>query len=245
MSRRVLPDDHSASYNPDDDGFTRSGLQLAGGLTWQKGQRIGVSYSASRLKSQFDSAQFAPPNFLPDATPDFRSRLNTQLATIDYRGVVSPEWTTSLRASTQSDKLQSGADFISVYDTVRQQITGQTTWTPAPQQQLVAAIDLLRESITSSDYVAPDRDNTGLVLGYTGRFGAHKLQADLRWDHNSVYGNQTTGKLGWGMDARRRLVGARAGRHGLPCADLQRPVLSRTSASSRCSPNARAASKPA
>jgi vitamin B12 transporter len=196
----VLPDDDFGQFNPDDDGFTRSGLQLAGGLTWQKGQRIGASYSASLLKSQFDSAQFAPPNFLPDATPDFRSRLNTQLATIDYRGVVSPEWTNSLRVSTQSDKLQSGADFISVYDTVRHQITGQTSWTPAPLQQLVAAIDLLRESITSSDYVAPDRDNTGLVLGYTGRFDVHKLQADLRWDHNSVYGNQTTGKLGWGMD---------------------------------------------
>ena len=64
----------------------------------------------------------------------------------------------------------------------------------------MAAIDLLRESISSSDYAAPDRDNTGLVLGYTGRFGEQKLQADLRWDHNSVYDNQTTGKLGWGMD---------------------------------------------
>ncbi|HYN62471.1 MAG TPA: TonB-dependent receptor plug domain-containing protein, partial [Rubrivivax sp.] len=196
----VLPGDEFGQYNPDDDGFTRGGLQLAGGLSWQKGQRIGVSYNASRLRSQFDSAQFAPPDFLPDATPDFRSRLDTQLATIDYQGVFSPEWTNSLRASYQSDKLQSGADFYSVYDTVRRQITGQTTWTPTPEQQLVAAIDWLRESITSTDYLAPDRDNTGLVLGYSGRFGTQKLQADLRWDHNSVYDNQTTGKLGWGMD---------------------------------------------
>jgi vitamin B12 transporter len=64
----------------------------------------------------------------------------------------------------------------------------------------VAAIDLLTEAVTSSEYSAPDRDNTGLVLGYTGRFGAQKLQADLRWDHNSVYENQTTGKLGWGTE---------------------------------------------
>jgi len=79
-------------------------------------------------------------------------------------------------------------------------LTAQTTWTPSAQHQLVAAVDLLTESIHSSDYDAPDRDNTGLILGYTGRFGAQKLQADLRWDHNSVYDNQTTGKLGWGMD---------------------------------------------
>jgi vitamin B12 transporter len=196
----VLPGDAFGQYNPDDDGFTRGGLQLAGGITWQQGQRIGASYSASRLRSQFDSAQFAPPNYLPDAAPDFRSRLSTQLATLDYQGVFSPAWTNSVRYSYQSDKLESGADFVSTYDTVRQQISGQSTWTLAPQQQLVAAIDLLRESITSSDYQAPDRDNTGLVLGYTGRFGDHKLQADLRFDHNSVYDNQTTGKLGWGMD---------------------------------------------
>jgi vitamin B12 transporter len=196
----ILPGDAFGQYNPDNDGFTRGGLQLAGGITWDKGQRIGASYSASRLRSMFDSAQFAPPDFLPDATPNFRNKLNTQLATIDYQGVYSPQWTNALRVSYQSDKLQSGADFISTYDTVRQQVTGQSTWTPTPQQQLVAAIDLLRESITSSDYAAPDRDNTGLVLGYTGRFDSNKLQADLRWDHNSVYGNQTTGKLGWGID---------------------------------------------
>jgi vitamin B12 transporter len=50
------------------------------------------------------------------------------------------------------------------------------------------------------DYAAPDRDNTGLVLGYTGRFGANRVQADLRWDHNSAYGDVTTGKLGWAID---------------------------------------------
>ena len=103
-----------------------------------------------------------------------------------------------MRASYQSDQLSSGADVISVYDTERRQFTAQATWTPLPQQQLLFALDLLRESITSTDYSAPERDNTGLVVGYTARFGDNRLQADLRWDHNSVYGNQTTGKLGWG-----------------------------------------------
>ncbi len=63
----LLPGDQFGLYNPDDDGFSRYGLSLAGGFSWQPGQRIGLSYSASRLRSQFDSAQYAPPNFLPDA----------------------------------------------------------------------------------------------------------------------------------------------------------------------------------
>jgi len=194
----VLPGDAFGQYNPDDDGFSRTGLQLRGGFSWLGGQRIGLSYNASRLRSQFDSAQFLPPDFMPDATPDFRNRLETQLTAIDYSGVFSDTWSGSLRASYQSDQLSSGADVISVYDTERRQFTAQATWTPLPQQQWLFALDLLRESITSTDYSAPDRDNTGLVVGYTARFGANRLQADLRWDHNSVYGNQTTGKLGWG-----------------------------------------------
>jgi vitamin B12 transporter len=187
-------------YNPDDDGFTRYGFAAAGGYTWQPGQRIGLSYTASRLRSQFDSAEYPPPNYLPDASPDFRNRLSTQLTTLQYQGTLSAEWTNLLRASYQTDQLQSGANVVSRYDTTRRQFTAQTTWTPSAQQQWVMALDLLTESIHSSDYAAPDRDNTGLIAGYSGRFGAQRLQADLRWDHNSVYDNQTTGKLGWGID---------------------------------------------
>ncbi|HOW49071.1 MAG TPA: TonB-dependent receptor [Rubrivivax sp.] len=196
----VRPGDLWGIYNPDDDGFSRYGLSLAGGYSWRQGQRIGISYSGSRLRSKFDSAEFLPPNFLPDASPDFRNRLDTQLTTLQYQGTLSTEWTNLLRASYQTDQLESGANVISTYNTTRRQFTAQTTWQASAQHQLVGAIDYLDESVYSSDYQAPSRDNTGLVLGYTGRFGAQKLQADLRWDHNSAYDNQTTGKLGWGMD---------------------------------------------
>jgi vitamin B12 transporter len=196
----LLPSDPFGQYNPDRDGFDRGGLTLAGGWTWAEGQRVGVSYAASKLDAQFDSAQFLPPDYLPDASPDFRNKLTTQLAVVDWRGVWAPQWTTTLRGSWQSDALDSGADVVSRYDTRRRQLTAQLAWTPQPQQQVVAAVDLLAESISTSDYAAPDRDNVGVVLGYTGRFGDWRLQADLRHDHNSVYGDNTTGKLGAGVD---------------------------------------------
>jgi vitamin B12 transporter len=196
----VRPGDLFGLYNPDDDGFSRYGLQLAGGYSWRPGQRIGLSYNASQNRSQFDSAEYPPPSFLPDPSLDFRNRTTTQLTTLQYQGDVATDWVALLRGSYQSDRLSSGANVISRYDTTRRQITAQATWTPSAQHQWVGAVDLLTESISSTEYSAPDRDNTGLVLGYTGRFGAQKLQADLRWDHNSVYDDQTTGKLGWGMD---------------------------------------------
>lgn len=196
----LLPSDPWGQYNPDRDGFDRGGLTLAGGWTFAEGQRIGASWVASKLNAQFDSVQFLPPAYLPDASPDFRNKLTTQLAVVDWRGAWTPQWTTTLRGSWQSDALDSGADVTSRYDTRRRQLTGQVAWTPEPQQQVVAAVDLLAESISTSDYAAPDRDNVGLVLGYTGRFGVFRLQADLRHDHNSVYGDNTTGKLGVAVD---------------------------------------------
>ena len=46
---------------------------------------------------------------------------------------------------------------------------------------------------------------TPVVLGYSGRFGAHRLQADVRHDDNSAYGGNTTGRIGYAstLDARR------------------------------------------
>lgn len=193
----IVPGDQFGLYNPDDDGFRRRSLTLDGGYSWVKGQRVGLNVVASRLNSRYDSAEYPPPNFVSDASPDFRSMLDSRLAALSWNSAWSARWTTSLRASYQSERLRSGANVISVYDTRRRQVTGQATWTPDAAQQLVMAVDLLDEAVSSTDYGAPSRDNSALVLGYTARFGAHKLQADLRYDHNSVYGNEPTGKLGW------------------------------------------------
>ena len=41
------------------------------------------------------------------------------------------------------------------------------------------------------------RRNDAGVLGYSGSFGAHTLQADVRRDVNSIYGGNTTGRVGY------------------------------------------------
>ena len=51
----------------------------------------------------------------------------------------------------------------------------------------------------------PARRNDAGVLGYSGRFGAHALQADVRRDVNSVYGGNTTGRVGYAFDVAGRL----------------------------------------
>lgn len=197
----LRPGDAFGNYNPDRDGFTRHHVNLRGGFTLAPGHRIGASLQQDRTRSQFDSSEFLPPTYSQDPTPDFRSRLDMRVGSVDYRGVISPQWTTTVQLSQQRDDLVSGANALDAFKTERRQLTWQNAWTVTPGQQLVGAIERLDEEVESSSFASGEkRDNTALMLGYTGAFGEHRLQADVRHDRNSVYGSVDTGKLGWAMD---------------------------------------------
>ena len=200
----VKPGDTFGLFNPDRDGFKRSSIQLRGGFSFAPGQRIGASIVDSRLRSQYDGAEYNPPTFAPDPSPDFRIRFDTRVGSIDYRGALSSQWTTSLQLAEQRDDLVSGGTSFSRYLTERKQVTWQNAWTPAAGQQVVGALEHVDETVTAP-FPAPQRHNSAAVLGYTAQLGANKLQADWRHDHNSVYGNVSTGKLGWRFDVQKDL----------------------------------------
>lgn len=196
----VAPTDSFGRYNPDRDGFSRSGLQLRAGVTPAQGHRIGIALQRQRLDSAFDSAEFLPPTFAADPAFDFRSRLDTSIAAADWRGELAPTWSMSLQASEQRDELESGAATISRYDTRRRQLTWQNALQLGGGQQVVAALERLAESIDSTAYAAPERTTNSAVVAWSGSFGAHRFQVDGRHDDNSVSGAVNTGKLGWAWD---------------------------------------------
>lgn len=203
----LAPGDQFGNYNPDRDGYQRDSARFKLGYTPVAGHRIGLSWNQSHLDSHYDGSEFLASNgFNQDATPDFRSKLKTDVVALDYRGVISPTWTTSAQLAHNNDDLLSGGTARSHYRTKRDQLTWQNAWTPGAGQQLVFAFEHLTEKAAADDYAADvKRNNNALVLGYTGQFGAHVLQADVRHDDNSVYGNNTTGRLGWSMEIAKNL----------------------------------------
>ena len=195
----IKPDDAFGLFNPDRDGYARTNVQARGGITISPGHRIGASIVESRLRSQFDSSEFAAPTFAPDPSPDFRNRYATRVVALDYRGDMTRDWTTTFRLSGQSDDLLSGANESSRFKTSRRQVTWQNAWMPQKDQQLLAAFERLEETVDANVFAGSLKRHTdALVLGYTGSWGALRLQADGRYDRNSVYGDSTTGKLGVG-----------------------------------------------
>ena len=193
--------DQFGNYNPDHDGYTRNSGQLNLGFTPASGHRIGLKVVQSRLNAQYDGSEYLPPAFAQDATPDFRSHLDSQVLALDYRGQISTAWTTSVQLAGNKDDLRSGGTVLSQYLTRRNQFTWQNAFKFGFAQQVVIVYERLDEKAQADAYLASvKRSNNALVLGYSGQFGAHALQADLRHDDSSVYGGVSTGRLGWSLE---------------------------------------------
>jgi len=194
----LRPGDGFGNFNPDRDGYRRSSGQLRLGWAPATGHRIGVSHLRSRLDAQYDGSEFLPPAFAQDATPDFRTRLETRVTALDYRGQLGAAWTTSLQFARNEDDSISGASAPDRFRTRREQATWQNALTIDADQKLVLALERLEEKALASIYLGEARrTNRAAMLGYSLQFGANSLQADVRHDDNSIYGGTDTGRLGW------------------------------------------------
>ncbi len=194
----VKPDDRYGLYNPDDDGYRRTFGNAQLGWTVAPGQRIGVLLMKTRLESHYDGADYLPPTYAPDPSADFRTTLDTTVAALDYRGELGRALTLSARLARQEDDSTSGGASTSRFDTTREQAGVQAAWRYAAGQQLLLAWDHLRERVGGDVLVdTPKRRNDGIALGWSGAFGAHAIDASVRRDDNSAYGDNTTGRIGW------------------------------------------------
>ena len=197
----LRPGDLLGSFNPDRDGYARNSGNVKLGFAPAAGHRVGVNLLETRLHSQFDSAEFNPPAFMPDPSPDFRNRLTTRVASADYRGVVTSAWTTTAVLSRSSDDLTSGGTTDSRFVTRRTQATWQNALRLGAEQQLVVAYEHLDERASADAFPTElKRRNDALVLGGSARFARHSVQADLRHDDNSAYGANSTGRLGYAFE---------------------------------------------
>ncbi|MDH4392213.1 MAG: TonB-dependent receptor [Aquabacterium sp.] len=193
----VRAGDAFGNYNPDKDGYTRRTLQARLGWTPLHGHRLGLLLREGQHDARYDSAEYLPPDYSADASPDFKSRLTTRVLGADYQGRWSPQWALTAKLARGVDDSRSGGNVVDRIETVRQQAGLQVEWTPLAGQQLVLAWDRLLELARADFFAAPpQRSNTGWALAYAGEFALLAVQADLRRDSNSVYGSQTTGRLG-------------------------------------------------
>jgi vitamin B12 transporter len=208
----LRPGDQFGNFNPDRDGHQLDSAQLRLGFKPAQGHRLGLTLLRTRLNSQYDGSEYLPPNFEQDNTPDFRTRLNTEVLALDWRGDYGANWVGSAKASRSLDDASNGGSQTDRFRTTRTQLGGQMAWKAGAWGQLVGALEHKSERATSTSYANPVQRRTTAVSGeWTGTLGDWSWQADARRDDSSDYGAVTSGRLGGSValfnGLRLRLLG--------------------------------------
>lgn len=188
-----------ANANPDKDGYDNA--SLSANLRFFLGGDNSLSATAfnSRGNNQYDSI-FNPNRSDINANKNSVSKFS--LASDNRLGGI---WQSHLQLAQGIDDTQTflngqldlanGATFR----TTSRQMTWQNTLQPDEHNTLnLGAENLTQQVVSDVAFTTKKRRVSSLFAGYTGHYGAHQAQANLRQDRYSDFGRSDTGLLGYG-----------------------------------------------
>jgi vitamin B12 transporter len=222
----TLPSNYYA--NDDTDSYYRSNLGGMLGYTWKPGQTLTFQTLQSKVNGAYDMG-----------TPYFGDRGIQKLSSnvLTSRNEISSFWTSTLRAGFSTDSYQTlnadaqlnpanPLDGKQLFRTNQSQYVWQNDLTFSPTQIVSLAYERLEQRVdgtlsdggfpipTFVDYRQTSRFTNSLLGIYRGKWGSQSVQASVRNDDNSQFGNVTTGSLTYGLDLSprwRASVGANTG----------------------------------
>jgi len=203
----------SSNYyqNPDSDSYYRSNLGGSLGYTWKPGQTLSFQTYQSKVNGSYD---MGAPFFGDRGIQTLSNNILTS------RNVISSFWTSTLRASLSTDtyktiNVDASQNFYNTPDgrqhfkTNQSQYVWQNDLTFSPTQIVSLAFERLDQQVDGSlvDNISPGvvnyqqtaRFTNSLLAIYRGTWGPQSVQASVRNDDSSQFGNVTTGSLSYGL----------------------------------------------
>ena len=179
----------------DDDGYRNTSFNLSISHEIVAGHEIGLNFLNSDGTTYFDN-RFNLTNF------DSKADINQQAASLFSKNKFTDAWLSTLKIGFSKDELKSFDEFAAPnfdrFDTKQNQLNWQNDIT-LPIGTLTLMYDRLEEKVRSNtQYNKTKRTNEGFVASYLANMQSHTLHASFREDHNSSFGNQFTGGLGYG-----------------------------------------------
>jgi len=182
------------AYNADLDGFQT--ISSSGGVSYSSatGQEYGMNYLYSDGASKYDNSYPAPGL-------NFNQQQTISSLSFYGRNRFSDVWGMTLRLGQSQDEsrnLNNGVLSTS-YKTAQTQYQFQND-IRLPLGMALLAFERVDQQVVSTDaYSLKERAINSALAGWTGSFGPHRLQANFRQDHNTQFGVQSTGMLGYGF----------------------------------------------
>jgi vitamin B12 transporter len=198
--------------NPDKDSYYRSNIGGALGYTWKPGQTLTLQTYQSQVNGGYDAGE---PFFGDRGTQTLSNNILTS------RNVISSFWTSTVRAGFSTDlyktiNVDASQNFYNTPDgkqkfkTNQSQYVWQNDLTFSPTQIVSLAYERLEQNVdgTLVDNISPGvvnyqqtaRFTNSLLAIYRGTWGPQSVQASVRNDNNSQFGNVTTGSLSYGLE---------------------------------------------
>lgn len=178
-------------FNADRDGLSQNSAYASASWKVTDGWKLDGRALQSTGTSQFDNGA---------STFDARGEFETQVFGLGLQGRLSAIWKSRISVSSSTDKSSSFTSAVpSLFNTKQDQWTWQNDVT-TPVGVVVAGFDNLKETVSGTTaYTVDSRTTESVFAGLNGQAGAHSWQVNARQDHNSQFGDATTGLVGYGF----------------------------------------------
>ncbi|HZW26574.1 MAG TPA: TonB-dependent receptor [Gallionella sp.] len=188
------------AVNPDKDGYDNTSISANVRQRFGDDHNLSFSLFDSRADSQTDNS-FG----LTADVNQSRAAVSKMALASDNR--LSEMWQSKLQLSQGMDDTQNflnGAPDLGLgaqFKTVSDQIGWQNTLQLGEHNVLNIGIEQLKQRVSSNTaFSRTNRTDDSLFAGYTGVYGAHQVQLNLRRDRYSDFGAADTHLLGYGYD---------------------------------------------
>ena len=185
---RPDPSNQYDPYNKDNDGFESDSVSLAVNQRFGDTLLTGASILYSKSTTKYDDGTFE------DAHADQEN--GAAQAYIDWQYM--PDASVKLQYGHSIDKSESYAQFPNVFDSTQDQISlvGKNKLLAG---EGVYGLEYLTQDLDSTAYSIDDRNVKSAFAGYVVANDRFDAQANLRYDDDSRYGDETTYNLGGAM----------------------------------------------
>ena len=184
--------------NKDDDGFRNAHVGAHVSQEWARGQTLELRGFASRSNTHIDDVKYLPPDYTLTEEKDGVTRRRLSALTLESRNQVSETWNSLVRLSRTGDRYRNAGFETSYFDTTQDQFLWQNDF-KLPLGNLAAGVEWRREEVGSSQaFTRSTRIVRSAFGSYAVALGEHQLEASLRHDENSQFGNQGTGRVAYG-----------------------------------------------
>lgn len=189
-------------YNNDRDGYRNTNVNINAAYKFDNQFEIGGGYFNSNSTSRYDAYQLDAFWNSVNANRDYQMKHRISGANAYASAALTSSWKSSIKFAQGIDRAESPetmiGDPISLFKTTQNQYVWQND-IKLPLGTALLALERLEQDVESSQtYSLKSRSINSAMLGWNAQMGSHAIQANLRSDDNSQFGQHETWLLGYG-----------------------------------------------